>query len=205
MSSRDLDETPFSAALNRYLNRADGADAAILVDGEGEAVDYAGDEDPFELRVLGATFAIVVSDALSVPKHRIQRIQLNAVQTAYSIDLLEAGYFVITRYTASAAEASHVCARSALAAELAREAGWHEHPEPWLPAQIVVDAAGRPEAIHADSTYSLAVIGREANSDATCIRYRVHLQTGQELTLAREGSAAWYSDKPVQSSHNAEN
>jgi hypothetical protein len=55
--------TPFRQLLEDYLQRLPGSDAVALVDGEGEAVDQAGNADDFDVRIFAATLAIVAESA----------------------------------------------------------------------------------------------------------------------------------------------
>ena len=55
-TARDQAETAFTAILASLVERVPGAHAAALVDAEGETVDYAGDGEPFFLRVAAAAW-----------------------------------------------------------------------------------------------------------------------------------------------------
>ena len=57
--SRDIGgECAFAEILRALVARSPGARAAVLVDSEGETVDYAGEADAFELRILAAHMTI---------------------------------------------------------------------------------------------------------------------------------------------------
>ena len=58
---RDMDATVFTVILADLIARIPGAHAAALVDRDGEAVDYAGDLSPFDIKVAAAHFRIVLS------------------------------------------------------------------------------------------------------------------------------------------------
>src|SRR5262249_20375219 len=61
---RDMPESPFAAILSELVARIPGGKAAILVDHDGEAVDYFGDCDPYELKVAGAHWRVVFDRAM---------------------------------------------------------------------------------------------------------------------------------------------
>src|SRR5687768_9253298 len=60
--ARDQADTPFTAILQRLVDASPGGQAAVLVDYEGETVDYVGDIDPFELKISAAHWQLVLSE-----------------------------------------------------------------------------------------------------------------------------------------------
>jgi hypothetical protein len=53
-AQRDMEATPFTPILDRVIAHVPGAYGAVLVDSEGETVDYAGLVVPYEIRVAAA-------------------------------------------------------------------------------------------------------------------------------------------------------
>src|SRR6266496_4764941 len=59
---RDQDPSPFTPILQRLLELDHCANAAVLVDAQGEAVDYAGILPIFYTKISGAYFRIALDD-----------------------------------------------------------------------------------------------------------------------------------------------
>jgi hypothetical protein len=73
-----MDATPFTPILDRMIGRIPGAYGAVLVDSEGETVDYAGLVVPYEIRVAAAYLQISMRqledvEHLGQPKFMIVR------------------------------------------------------------------------------------------------------------------------------------
>jgi hypothetical protein len=197
---RDREETPFAAILASLVRRVPGARAAVLVDFEGETVDYAGQGQPYVLRVAAAHLRIVLQEA-----HRQSAPEAGAwlavamSGVSFRVQALPEGYAVLLVLSSSAGlpaacdRAFAVCAR-----ELAREAGWTESRRAsWYPLAVETDERGRPVAANWGSkSVPLEVIGRfAAGLRGADQGWRVRSSLGIEATLIREPGSRWYSDE----------
>ena len=68
-------ESSFSRTLGDLVRRFPGCYGAVLVDMDGEAVDYAGREEPFELRMAAAHFIMSISSMGARPITRARRFR----------------------------------------------------------------------------------------------------------------------------------
>ena len=60
--ARDTEASPFSGILSDLVARVPGAFGAVMVDGDGEAVDYTGRVEPYDLKLAGAHWQIVLRE-----------------------------------------------------------------------------------------------------------------------------------------------
>lgn len=213
---RDTDETPFATLLADLLARVPGAIGAVLVDGEGECVDYTGHVDPFELKVAGAYFTIVLSAAAArpLPVGTLRTFHLRAAKRSFLVHVLPESYALILllRHRAAfmaSARAITLCERA-----LAKEAGWQAPDGPsWHPVRVDC-VARRPVRIAAEPSsgprsrargsstpraHAVEVMGSLVLADARERGYRVRLDTGAELTIVREAGGRWYADEVMSS------
>lgn len=195
--ARDVDATPFTPILDELLARIPGAYAAALVDGEGEAVDYAGIAAPFDVRVAAAHLQIMLRQVgdygvLGSPRWIIVRgakktVVVHALPDGYALAVLlrrRAGFTASRRAFAS-------CERA-----LAKEAGW---PEPegraWYAVDVEIDARGRPKRVVPN--VELEVLGSVVGLSLRERGFRVRTADGIELTLVREARSCWYADEDL--------
>lgn len=200
-----MEPTPFTAILDKVIGRIPGAYGAVLVDSEGETVDYAGLVVPYEIRVAAAYLQISLRQledvpALGVPRFMIVRgakrtVVARALPYGYVLGLLlrrRAGFGASQR-AFSEAERS-----------LAREAGW---PAPagraWFAVEVKVDRRGRPVRVEPDVT--VEVIGTVMGLSAREEGFRVRTASGLELTLVREARRTWYADEELEASSGPRN
>jgi len=57
-------KTGFYPILETLIREVQGARAAIFSDGEGESIEFCGDMDPYDIKVIGA-YAAIILDQLS--------------------------------------------------------------------------------------------------------------------------------------------
>lgn len=203
VAERDQAVSSFSAILMR-LCEATGAIGAVLVDAEGEAVDYAGGIEPFEVKVAGAEMCIVLSvlRTSNVPRwRRTSDLRIRAAQRSYFVISLREGYALVVVAPRLTFELSPRAVSEALH-ELGREAGLgsDQHPEQdlWQAVEVrVAPPNDRPSALWCGGAWAgLEILGRCADPPLTRreVGYRVRLGNGAELTLVRERLGRWYAD-----------
>jgi predicted regulator of Ras-like GTPase activity (Roadblock/LC7/MglB family) len=194
--------------LSDFIARVPGASGAVLVDFDGEAVDYAGRVDPFDLKLSGAHWQIILRQLVALSKKvnlgGPRALAVRGSHRSFIAHTLPDGYALVlvlgrrAGFTA-ATRAFAVCERA-----LANEAGW---PSPtaarsatWFALHVVANGAGRPARIREGTEeYRLEVVGRVTGLAPRESGWRVRLQHGAELTLVREPGGHWYSDEHVRS------
>ena len=193
-----MDETPFTSILEKMIRRIPGAFGAVLVDSEGETVDYAGLVVPYEIRVTAAYLQIATRQleevaVLGAPRFMIVRgakrsVVARALPEAYVLGLLlrrRAGFNASQRAFSETERA------------LAREAGW---PAPsgraWYAVDVTVDRRGRP--VRVEPEVAVEVIGTVMGLSLREQGFRVRTSAGLELTLVREARSTWYADEELE-------
>jgi len=201
---RAQDQSPFGEILGRLVDLAPGVSAAILVDPEGEAVDYAGVLPEYDAKVAGAYFRIVLDDASSRLSSKLgppQHVVVRARKRSFLVRSLPDGYALVVVLKrdgfAISFRAIDIAER-----ELCKEAAW---PLPssrgavWYPVEIETMARDRrrPSRMRTNAAWegievlgSMVGLGRERG-------YRCRLHSGAELTLIREPAGNWYADERI--------
>ena len=194
---RDMDATPFTPILERLITRLPGAYGAVLVDSEGETVDYAGGVVPYEIRVAAAYLQISMRQledvqGLGHPRFMIVRgtkrtVIARALPEAYVLGLLlrrRAGF--------TPSRAFSECERT-----LAREAGWTAPSgRAWFAVDVTVDRRGRP--VRVEPGVPVEVLGTVMGLSPREQGFRVRTSSGLELTLVREARSFWYADEELE-------
>jgi hypothetical protein len=180
------------------VSRVPGARAAVLVDFEGETVDYAGRGEPYALRVAAAHWRIVLEQARSSPAGATW-VAAVASAVGFRIQALPDGYAVLLVLTPGVGLPS-TCERAMAScrAELAREAGWRRDVDSaWYGLEVVTDERLRPAAFRRGSSLEpLEIIGRLAAGLRPREQgWRVRTSHGIEANLVREGGSRWYVDE----------
>lgn len=210
--ARDMDTSPFTGILADLVSRTPGAFGVVLVDEEGECVDYAGALDPFDLKVVGAHFAIVLHETrTSLPSWAVRTLLVHGAKRSFLVHALPDRYalIVILRPRAAFLVAGRAIARCVHA--LAAEASWTLPDAPvWHP--IYVECTKRrpsgvapetrsahtsPRAPSAPRLLKVEVLGTLVLGDGREKGFRVRLESGVELTIVREAGGFWYADEPV--------
>ena len=209
------DASCFAVILEDLVARIPGAFAAVLVDLEGEAVDYTGQVDPFELKLAAAHWQIVLAEltgaiarqGLGLPRSLVVRgarrtFVVHALPEGYALVVLlgrRAGFAAVHR-------AFSICER-ALAVEarwqLARPRAAHGRPTlDWYAVDVKTNRARRPVHIRAhgvDGTieHDIEVLGSVMGLVPRERGFRVRTPGGIEFTLVREPGGLWYADDDV--------
>jgi hypothetical protein len=208
---RDQQSTAFTRILEQLLELEPAVLGAVVVDAEGEAVDYAGGLTPFEIKVAGAHLRIVLDEvgAFTRPPPpnyvgRPTQVIVRGARRSFFARPLPEGYALVIVVK----RLGFVVSFRAVAVtehRLAREAGWPVPTEPgplWHPVHVETAYRNRrrPLRMLAGSTWqrievlgSLVGLGRERG-------YRCRLPSGAELTLVREPAGTWYADELVEGS-----
>lgn len=193
-----MDASAFTAILAALVDRLPGAFAAALVDCLGETVDYAGEVDPFDVKVAAAHMRILVNDVerlgvLGEPRSIVIRgakrsIVTRALPEQYALVVLfrrRAGFTASQRAFAT-------CERA-----LAAEAGWSvkavKGAPVWHPIAVESDRRGRPQWM-GEQRLTVEVLGAVMGLPSKERGFRVRTATGSELTLVRESRSCWYTD-----------
>ena len=206
---RDQNLSPFGVILARLCD-ALGAHGAVLVDQEGEAVDYAGAMQPFDLKIVGAELRLLVNglSASCFGGTGSRELVLRGRNKSFAAFCLEDGYALVVQLPLGAFLMSHRAVSEAVR-DLCQEAGWRVPPSFIKDRWVRVDVRGRsgaprrPEALWIDGRWhSVEVLGRWIDQHQLLSRedgYRVRLENGSELTLVRERLDRWFAEEPPQS------
>jgi hypothetical protein len=200
---RDQAPSSFAPTLGRLCTSA-GVVGAVLVDSDGEAVDYAGRVDSFEIRVAAAEWRIILA-RLSRSRHgpwrETRQLMVRGANKSFGAVLLPEGYALVVQLLPRCFRVSpralseavrEICENAGLPVPGVASAQWrrvqvNESPAPqrrptsvwvnrkWLPVEVLGRWVG-PELLHNE------------------IGYRVRLQGGEEITLVREPLAQWFAD-----------
>jgi hypothetical protein len=179
----------------------------VLVDRDGENVDYWGRVDPYELKLAAAHWRIVLNDV------REQRdltdaafLIIRAVRKSFLVHSLPDDYALVVSLRRAAGFAGWRRAVPACIHALVEEAGWDwagPKPAAWHPVQVASDAQRKPSAmLTAGRLRPLVILGAVASGVAANERgWRVRLDTGLETTLVREPGGRWYADDLDEAHH----
>jgi hypothetical protein len=198
---RDEDRTGFTGILEDLVQRSPGLLGVAIVDNDGEAVDYAGRLATFQLKLAGAVWRIVLSEAEPLWAKRfgtVHRIAVRANGRGFVVRSLPEGYALVLVLGRYALDAS---ARALARAErmLANEAGWpapvEQHPWHAVEVETALRDRRRPQRIRAGADWqSVVVLGAMVGLHHER-GYRVRTASGAELTLVREALGHWYCDE----------
>lgn len=210
---RDQAESSFNLILEDFLEIVPFARGAAIVDTDGETVDYAGELDPFDLRVAAATFQIVMCELRSCPYlSRLQQISVPMGRAGYLLRVLDPSYslLIVLRtlgtYSVSPRALLELESRILTEAGLARvrPLRWHRvdvktnerstRPVALRPAFRAWD----PEAPEPGPWMSVEILGTVVGVGTEERGYRVRLPTGAEIMLLREKSRLWFSDERME-------
>jgi hypothetical protein len=190
-SRRDQARTGFTRPLE-IVAKEPGVRAAVLVDGDGETVDWSGSIDGFEARIAAAHLRLLLAEASSfraLGRHRTLVVRADAA--TFAVHALEEGYalvLVLRRRRSISASAL-----SAFEHAVAAEAGWAT-PLDAVPRHraVVETCAGsprRPARVQVAGRWvDATVLGHRAPDT-----WRVRLETGVETTLLRTSRRSWWS------------
>ena len=197
---RDMEESSFTLILRDVLSRIPGAVAVALVDRDGEAVDYAGRLDPFEVKVAGAHFRIVLEDIARQPAFGVAHtvVCLGSKGSILARGLPD-GYALVVILKKRAGFAK--CDRALMACEraLAMEAAWPiaAKGQVWVAVHVDIDRRRRPTRVYTATTSSgVEVLGALMGLRKGERGFRVRFApSGHEVNLVHEAGGGWYVDE----------
>jgi len=197
---RDQDRSGFTAILERLVTATPAAQAAILVDQLGETVDYAGDYDPFDLKVTAAHWQIVMAQIALSLFGPVRQITVRSRLRSYVLRQLDDAYVIVLIVHRSAAFGGSERALKEAEARLRTEAGWPDDPGPtrWYSVDVQTDPADRhrPARLRIASGWAtLEVMGAMMGLPAHEKGFRVRLPSGAETILVRERLGRWFADQ----------
>ena len=200
---RDQAPSSFAPTLGRLCTSA-GVVGAVLVDADGEAVDYAGRVDSFEIRVAAAEWRIILARLTRSqhgPWREIRQMMVRGVNKSFGAVLLPEGYALVFQLLprcfrisprALSEAVREICENAGLAVPGAATAQWRR-------VQVNESAAPqrRPTSVWVNRKWlPVEVLGRCVGPELLPneIGYRVRLLGGEEITLVREPLAQWFAD-----------
>jgi hypothetical protein len=201
LHARDTDATAFTAVLTDLISRIPGAHSAALVDSLGEAVDYTGRVPPFDVKVAGAHYKIVIDDVRSRPPFRdLRTLFVRGSRGSFAVRALPDDYAIVVLLSKRAGFATtralDVCERA-----LIEEAGLSpRRVSPWTVVAVNCDRRRRPVRVTTlDGATSLRaeVLGAVHGLANRERGFRVRLETGAEVMLVRELGGTWYAEEPI--------
>ncbi|HEX8793002.1 MAG TPA: hypothetical protein VF765_18785 [Polyangiaceae bacterium] len=208
VEERDQHESAFAAILSKLVACVPGARAAALVDSEGETVDYAGRGKPYDMRLAGAHFRIVLDEARGRPGlSDVRSIAVRAAGASYLVQVLPDGYALVVVMMRTAGFSGWHRAVASCAHALSEEAGWKrdasELPPRWFPVTVLRDERRRPAAVRADGRlHPLEILGTlQAGISGRERAWRIRFESGLEATLVREPGGACYLDEKLGHQH----
>jgi hypothetical protein len=205
--ARDQLASPFSVILQRLCESC-GAQAAALVDAEGETVDYAGRVPPFDARVAAAEWRLVLAEleASKVSGWAATReLLVRAGRRSFAAWALADGYAIVLILPRHAFRVSRR-ALAVAAAELELEAGLDPRPTKervrWLEVKVLTDERDprRPRAVWQNGAWcAVTVLGRFQSSDLgrSEVGYLTRFDSGAEGLLIREPLGNWFCGEPT--------
>ncbi len=221
LTQRGRDEQPseFTHILERLVELEPAILAAVLVDSEGETVDYAGVLAPFDAKLAAAHLRIILNQlsgfvhVASPPRIRamhggiprsmapapVRQVLVRGVRRSFLMLHLADGYALVAVLKR---QRFGVSARALAIAEraLAAEAGWpapEQKGPTWYPVRVESDAPNRrrPHRMLTGSTWQhIEVLGSLVGLGRDR-GYRCRLRSGAEVTLVREPAGVWYADE----------
>lgn len=201
---RDQDASTFTVILERLLASISGCRGVVLVDSDGETVDYAGILEPFDLKIAAAHWQIVIAE-FEVLEHfgDSRQITVRAKNRGYIVRRLPEGYGLVLVLHARAAFAASERSIDEIEADLCREAGW-ERPAgsaKWFRVDVETLAPDhvRPHRMLAAGTWqAIEVLGTMVGLRPREKGFRVRLAGGAEMSLVRECRRRWFADEHVE-------
>lgn len=205
--ARDQHASSFNLLLEELILAQPFVRAAALFDSEGETVDYAGELDPFDMKVAAATFGTILTDLRTCARlSKATQISVLTNGHGYVLRLLDPTYslLLVVRRLATFGVSARVLTE--IEARLLEEAciPVREHPT-WFRVQVVSGARGRPIKMRPAMTLSEAsaswvdveVLGAHVGLHETHKAYRARLEGGVEVTLLRERRSLWFVDEQL--------
>ncbi|MEY2930454.1 MAG: hypothetical protein RL033_1203 [Pseudomonadota bacterium] len=201
--SRDQAPSSFAPTLGRLCTSA-GVLGAVLVDADGEAVDYAGRVDSFEIRVAAAEWRILLARLARSshgPWRETRQLMVRGAKKSFGAILLPEGYALVLQLLPRCFRVSPRAISEAVR-EICENAGLALPEEPsaqWRRVQVNESPPPqrRPTSVWVNRKWlPVEVLGRWVGQELLPneIGYRVRLLGGEEITLVREPLAQWFAD-----------
>jgi hypothetical protein len=186
------------------LCEATGALAAVLVDGDGETVDYASLVDPFDMKLAGAEWEIVLSllkQSRAAQLRETHEVWVRAVRRSFAAVALPEGYALVVvmprhAFIVSRRALMEASLQICLEAGLPPVAGTENEALRWARVRVKTSRrnARRPVSLwHGDNWCRLTLLGRYLNLDRRELGFRARLTSGAEFALVREPLGYWYA------------
>jgi hypothetical protein len=203
---RDQEPTTFANILQDLLWLEPRATAAVLMDAEGETVDYASSLPSYFTKVAAANLRVVLDDIMEwwqkVGSGGLTDALVRADRRSFFVRPLPDGYalmLVLKRRVFAVSTRAVALAAS----RLSKEAGWpapSEETLPWHPAEIEALPTDRFRPLQmrtGDGWEPIEVLGSVVGlaRDGGEKGYRCRLQGGAEITLVRESTGTWFVDQ----------
>lgn len=205
-SQRDQDASAFAVILAELVRRVPGAFAAVLVDVDGECVDYAirparppYNVEPFDVKVAGAHWAIVL-DGMPPALGALHTIVSRGERRSFIVRTLPDGYAVVVMLRKRGGFASFDRALDSCERALAIEAAWTlpKGRGVWISVDVETDARFRPVWLSTgELSCPVEVLGTLTQMSRKERGWRVRLPSGSELNLVREARNRWYADEKL--------
>jgi hypothetical protein len=204
---RDQDASPFHFILEEFLDLVPFARGAAVFDFEGETVDYAGEVDPYELKVAAATFQIMLNEARLLSfGEGLRSVNANLRKSSYLIHVLDDGYslLVILRTLGTHCVSDRLLRE--VRARLLVEAGLDDaNPVVWHRVDVRTSTRGKPTAIRdprVSEWVAIDILGSFTTADER--GFRIHTETGAEINLVAERTGLWFIDEKLDVALRAE-
>ena len=201
---RDQDPSIFTQILRHLVRTLPGAKAAVLVDKDGEAVDYAGALDAFDLKITAAHWQIVLSGIELGPDHgAVRQIVVRARGRGYLVRQIHKSYTVVVVLHARAAFAASLRALEEADLRLCAEAGFAlpKASARWFSVDVQTEPRDRARPVRvrvAEAWQPVEVMGCMVGLRPRERGFRVRITNGAELLLVREPSGKWFADERIE-------
>lgn len=205
--ARDQHASSFNLLLEELILAQPFIRAAALFDSEGETVDYAGELDPFDMKVAAATFGTILTDLRTCARlSKATQISTLTSGHGYILRLLDPTYslLLVVRRLATFGLSARVMIE--IEARLLEEACIPvREPPSWFRVQVDAGARGRPVRMRPAMNLSespaswvdVQVLGVHVGMHETHRAFRARLDGGVEVTLLRERPGLWFVDQQL--------
>jgi hypothetical protein len=139
---RDMSVSVFGEILETFASGQQGIIAAIVVDEEGEAVDYTGTLAPYDVRILGAEAQLLMRGQ----RKGVRQLTLTGTKRHITVLALFEGYLLVIASIAHSDEVLCALALEAVTYDLTSEAGYPCAPA-WRRLNVTLSTGGLPTAV----------------------------------------------------------
>jgi hypothetical protein len=146
--NRDMELSAFGQILLTLVRGLPGALAAVLVDDEGETVDYAGTLSAYDLRVVGAEGQLLMRFKSAGSK--VRQISTYAGSRMFLVRALFEGYVLVVVARTSATPSFPSLSLDAADYDLCAEAGYSSRAT-WRSIPVESNKDGQPTGLYGQS------------------------------------------------------